>query len=76
MRIFKFGGKLVEEMGHTLRGDSVVFMRYIKEEDKEKCPHCGKPIDKEISIVEGCRNWNNAVEKVETLKDISEVKPD
>jgi hypothetical protein len=68
MRILKFGGKLVEEIGRTLKGDSVVFLKYIREEDKDKCPHCGKPIEKEISIVEGCRNWNEAVEGVETLK--------
>ena len=66
MRIFKFGGKLVEEIGRTL-GDPVVTMKYLREEDKEKCPHCGKPLDTQISIVEGCRNWNTEVEGVETI---------
>ena len=67
MRILQYNNKLVEEVGHTRAGNSVVFLKYIKEEDKEKCPHCGKPIDSEISIVEGCRNWNESVKSVDTL---------
>lgn len=65
MRILKYAGKLVEEIGHVT-GEKVVFLKYLKEEDKPKC-ECGKAIDKEISIVEGCRNWNDGIEKVETL---------
>jgi len=67
MRILVYKGKLVEEVGRTMVGDSVVFLKYIREEDKEKCHHCGKPIDTEISIVEGCRNWKEEVKGVDTL---------
>ncbi len=65
MRILTYNGKLVEEIGHTL-GDKVVFLRYIRQEDMPKC-ECGRPIDKEISIVENCRNWKERVKGVDTL---------
>ena len=66
MRILKYNKKLVEEVGHT-RGEKVVFLKYVKEEDKEKCPHCSKPIDTEISIVEGCLNWDESIRGVDTI---------
>jgi len=66
MRILKYNGKLVEEVGHTINGDTVVFIRYCRPEDMPKC-ECGRPIDREISIVEGCRNWNESIEGVDTL---------
>ena len=66
MRILKYKGKLVEEIGHVT-GKKVVFLRYVKKEDMPKCEGCGRPIDKEISIVEGCSNWKSDVEGVETL---------
>ena len=65
MRILRYGGRLVEEVGHVT-GEKVVFLKYLKEEDKPEC-ECGRSIDKEISIVEGCKNWDDEVEKVETL---------
>lgn len=65
MRILKYGGKLVEEVGST-EGVKVVFLRYAKNEDMPKCK-CGEPIDKEISIVEDCKNWNEEITAVETL---------
>ena len=64
MRILKYNGKLVEEVGHT--SDKVVFLRYVKTEDMPKC-ECGRPIDKEISIVENCPKWKSDIEGVETL---------
>jgi len=64
MRILKYNDKLVEEVGHT--SDKVVFLRYVKTEDMPKC-ECGRPIDKEISIVENCPNWKSDIKGVETL---------
>jgi len=66
MRILKYNNKLVEEIG-SVDGKKVVFLKYIREEDKEKCPHCNKPIDTEINIVEGCLNWLEEVSGVDTL---------
>ena len=68
MKIYTYKGKLVEEIGYTT-DQKVCFLRYVKEEDKDKCPHCSKPIDTEISIVEGCRNWREEIKGVDTLKD-------
>lgn len=65
MRILKYGGKLVEETGHVL-GQKVVFLEYLRTEDMPKC-ECGRPIKKEISIVEGCLNWNSEIEGVDTI---------
>ena len=65
MRILTYNGKLVEEVGYTT-GVKIVFLRYVKQEDMPKC-ECGRPIDKEISIVEGCLNWENEVRGVDTL---------
>lgn len=65
MRILKYKGKLVEEIGYT-EGVKVVFLKYIRDEDKPKC-RCGEPIDEQISIVEGCPNWNEDIKPVETL---------
>ena len=65
MRILKYNGKLVEEISHT--SDKVVFLRYVRESDMPKC-ECGRPIDKEISIVENCLNWKSEVEGVETIE--------
>lgn len=65
MRIFKYKGKLVEE---TSRASNVVFFKYLKEEDKETCPHCHKPLEISQDIVEDCLNWKGDVEAVETIK--------
>lgn len=46
MKLYTFDGKLVEEVG-----GAVVFLNVIKDEDKDKCPHCGKPIPTEIVSV-------------------------
>ena len=67
MRILKYKGKLVEEVGHT-NGVKVVFLKYVKIEDMPKC-ECGRHIDEEISIVEDCPNWREDIEAVETLKN-------
>lgn len=72
MRILTYEGKLVEEVGHTLR-EKVVFLRYVRPEDMPKC-ECGRPIDREISIVEGCRNWNETIRGVDTLPVFQENK--
>ena len=66
MRILTYGGKLVEEVGYT-SNEKVVFLRYVKSEDMPKC-ECGRPIDKEISIVENCLNWKETISGIDTLK--------
>lgn len=66
MRILKYNDKLVEETSYV-SGEKVVFLRYIRTEDMPKC-ECGRPIDKEINIVENCRNWQSDIKGVETLK--------
>lgn len=66
MRIFKYKNKLVEEVSYV-SNEKVVFLKYIKEEDKEKCPHCQKPLDTTIDIVENCLNWKEDVKPVDTL---------
>jgi Zn finger protein HypA/HybF involved in hydrogenase expression len=67
MRILKFQGKLIEETSHT-SGVKNVFFKYLRDEDKDKCPHCQKPIEVEHSIVENCPNWNSEIKKVDTLE--------
>jgi hypothetical protein len=49
MKIGTFDGKLVEEVGGT--DSPVVFLKVLNDEDKEKCPHCGKPVPTEIVSV-------------------------
>lgn len=66
MRILLYNNKLVEEVGYTTN-EKVVFLRYLSEKDMPKC-ECGRAIDKEISIVEGCRNWDSSIRGVDTLK--------
>lgn len=70
MRILRYNGKLVEEIS-SVENKKVVWLRYLKEDDKEKCPHCGKPLETTIDIVENCPNWNERINGVET----DEVKP-
>jgi len=65
MRILKYNDKLVEEVG-CVDNNKVVFLRYIRKEDMPKC-ECGRPIDKEISIVENCLNWKESISGVDTL---------
>lgn len=72
MRILKYKDKLVEETGYV-SGEKVVFLKYIRQEDMPKC-ECGRPINEEISIVEGCANWNERVTGVDTIKDQPQSK--
>lgn len=65
MRILLYNGKLVKEVGYV-SGEKVVLLRYVDPDDMPKCT-CGKPIDQEISIIEGCRNWKSDIKGVETL---------
>lgn len=66
MRILKYGGKLVEEVGR-ITNDRAIILKYVRPEDMDKCPCCGEPIDKEIVIVEDCLNWKESIEGVESL---------
>jgi hypothetical protein len=65
MKIGLFNNKLVEEIGGTY--DPVVFLNVLKDEDKNKCPHCGKPIPTEIVSVVSSRNHQAGVKQVESL---------
>lgn len=70
MRILRYNGKLVEEIS-SVKNEKVVWFRYLKEEDKEKCPHCGNTIETTIDMVENCPNWDESINGVET----DEVRP-
>lgn len=65
MRILKYGGKLVEEIAN-ISNEKVVILKYVSEKDMSKC-ECGRAIDQEMNIVEGCLNWKNEITGVETL---------
>lgn len=64
-KILTYDEKLVEEIGYST-GEKVVYLKYLKTEDMPKCK-CGEPIDSEISIIEGCRNWKEKCKPVETI---------
>lgn len=70
MKIYTFDGKLVEEIGYAY--DPVVFLNVLKDEDKDKCPHCGKPIPTELTQVVSSNNYKALAKPVQTLnnKDI------
>lgn len=65
MKIGLFNRKLVEEIGGAQ--DPVVFLQVIKDEDKDKCPHCGKPIPTEIVSVVSSPNHQATVDNVDSL---------
>lgn len=65
MRILLYQDKPVQEIGYV-QGEKVVYLRYLRDEDKEKCA-CGRIIERDINIVEGCLNWKSEVAAVETL---------
>ena len=66
MKIGIFNGKLVEEVGGAY--SEVVFLNVLKDEDKDKCPHCGKPIPTEIVSVISSPNHQAAVDQVKPLR--------
>ena len=70
MRILLYNGKPVEEIGYVI-GEKVVFLRYLREEDKPKC-ECGRVIEKDIDIVEGCLNWKESIRGVDTIPSLSD----
>ena len=65
MKIGVFNGKLVEEVGGAY--DPVVFLNVLRDEDKDKCPHCDKPIPTEIVSVISSPNHQATVEVVAPL---------
>ncbi|MDP3726297.1 MAG: hypothetical protein Q8R36_03820 [bacterium] len=65
MKIGTFNGKLVEEVGGAY--SPVVFLRVINDNDKDTCPHCGKPIPTEIISVISSPNHQKAVGEIERL---------
>ena len=67
MRILKYEGKLVEEINRA--ASPTVELEVLRDCDKDVCPHCGKPIRTIINIVEGCKNWESGIEKVDTLEN-------
>lgn len=65
MKIGTFNGKLVEEYGSAY--EPIVFLTVLKDEDKNKCPHCGKPIPTEIVSVVSSPNHQSYVKNVDNL---------
>lgn len=59
MKIGTFDGKLVEEVGGA--NDPIVFLKVLNDEDKDKCPHCNKPIPTEIVSVICSKNHQEKV---------------
>lgn len=66
MKILTYNGKLIEETGYVL-DEKVMFFKFLKDEDKEQCPRCEFPIDKEFNIVEDCINWRESIKGVDTI---------
>lgn len=64
-KIGLFNRKLVEEVGRAY--SPVVFLQVLKDEDKDKCPHCGKPIPTEIVSVVSSPNHKEYVKQVDKL---------
>ena len=65
MRILKYEGKLVEEVSYV-ENKKVVFLRYIRDEDKPHCV-CGRALDKTVDIVEDSPLWKERISGVETI---------
>lgn len=65
MKIGTFDGKLVEEVGGAY--EPVVFLKVLNDEDKDKCPHCGKPVPTEIVSVVSSANHKAKVGLVAPL---------
>lgn len=65
MKIGTFNEKLVEEVYRTY--SPVVFLKVLKDEDKDKCPHCGKPIPTGIVSVISSPNHKEYVKEVDKL---------
>lgn len=64
-KVGTFDGKLVEEIGGAY--SPVVFLKVLNDEDKDKCPHCNKPIPTEIVSVVSSPNHKEKVGEVEKL---------
>ncbi len=65
MKIGTFDGKLVEEVGGAY--EPVVFLKVLKDEDRDKCPHCKKSIPTEIVSVVNSPNHQSKVGEVVKL---------
>jgi hypothetical protein len=72
MKIYKYNKKLVEEVGGAY--SPVVFLNVLKDEDKDKCPHCGKPIPTEFTVVVESPNYKSMAEPIDTLTNDSLTK--
>jgi hypothetical protein len=65
MKIGTFDGKLVEEVGGAY--SPVVFLRVLNDEDKDKCPHCSKPVPTEIVSVVSSPRHQSIIKEVDKL---------
>jgi hypothetical protein len=65
MKIGTFNGKLVEEVGGAY--SPVVFLKVLNDEDKDKCPHCGKPVPTEITSVVSSPSHQSGIKEIEKL---------
>jgi hypothetical protein len=64
--IVKYGDKICEVISYVSEG-VVVYMKPLKDSDKNKCEHCGKPIDTTFDVVQDCLTWKEEIKPVKTL---------
>jgi hypothetical protein len=65
--IVKYGEKICEIVSYVTER-TVIYMKPLKDTDKNKCEHCGKPVDTTFDLVENCLTWNEEVKPVNTIK--------
>ena len=65
MKIGTFDGKLVEEVASAY--EPVVFLKLLNDEDKDKCPHCNKPIPTQIVSVVSSPNHQSKIGEADKL---------
>lgn len=63
MKIGLWKNKLVENIGGA--HSPVVFLKVLKDKDKNRCPHCNKPIDTEIVSVVSSPNHAEYYQEIE-----------
>jgi len=64
--VLLFEGKLVKVVG-TGEGKTI-HMQVISDEDKDKCPHCGKPIPTELAFLEHSPMFQGGAKPVLTIE--------
>ena len=60
-----YNEKLCEEISRA--ASPTIELRVLSDEQKNKCPHCRKPIETVFSVVEDSPNFKQYAKAVETL---------